>query len=485
MKNTIIKRVLSLAMSACMIVGYSGLTAYADDGNESDDIVEVLATDEEMAEEGEEFSEKSDITKNTEDGTEDNAENIPVTAVDDNAVAGGGNDDIKEVTVPARNIRLIGSQTNDIELGKTFQIKFSFSPSKSDDYVIYKSFDKKVVKVDENGVVTAIGYGTAKVQIKASSGVKKNIYFNVIEGEYDEYKEDDVVEEKKEVTSIELLSQNAMIHVGKKVQIETVLYPLGITDDLTYRSSNKDIAKVSSSGVVTALKNGSATITVTASNGVSAEFYITVYSDVYKGIDVSKWQEDINWKKVASQGIDFVMIRSSFGREHTDEKLKTNVEGCEKYGISYGFYHYTYATTVEEARIEAKYFLKTIKNYHPDYPVVLDIEEEFYKQMSRKQITNIIVAFMKELDNAGYYGVVYSYAKFFAEYIDMSRISKYDIWIASWGDEEKLNSVYDGYYSMWQYSATGKISGISGEVDLDYSYKDYSSIIKNSGKNKF
>ena len=474
-KKNILKRAVSLIVSACLAVTYAGFSAYADNGDGADDIVEILATEDEMADDGE--SETSDDGENTGD-----AENASVENTVDNAVAGGGNDDVKEVTVPARSIRLSGSQRNNLVIGETFQINYKLSPKNSDDYIKkYTNFGRTIVKVDNNGLVTAIGYGTAKVQLTTTSGRKVNIYFTVTDAEGN----DDVELEKGEVESIDFLSRNAMVHVGNKVQIEPLLYPLGITDDLTYKSNNTGVAKVSSSGAVTAVSDGSTTITVTASSGVSADFNISVYSDVYRGIDVSRWQGDINWNKVASKGIDFAMIRSSFGSEHTDEKLKANVEGCEKYGISYGFYHYTYAATVKEAKVEAKYFLKTIKNYNPDYPVVLDIEENFYKQMSRKQVTDIIAAFVSELENAGYYPAVYSYANFFRDYVDMSRISKYDIWIASWGDKEKLNSAYDGLYDMWQYSATGKVSGISGDVDLDYSYKNYPSIIKKKGLNKF
>ena len=193
--------------------------------------------------------------------------------------------------------------------------------------------------------------------------------------------------------------------------------------------------------------------------------------------------DKINWKKVASTDIDFVMIRSSFGYEDTDICLEQNVAGCEKYGIDYGFYHYTYARNVSEARKEAKYFLNAIKDYDPSYPVVLDIEESFYKKMDRKEVTDIIVTFMSELEKAGYYSAIYSYATFFNDYVDMSEISKYDIWIASWGDEEKLQSNYNGHYGMWQYSAKGSVSGIDGDVDMDYAFKDYAELIKEKGLN--
>lgn len=449
-----------------MIISTAGFSAFADN---DDDIEETVATEQELEFEGLENTD----AENAQD--KDNADE----STEDNAVAGNFNDDAKEVTTPAKGINLKVSQRNSIKIGETFQIDFKFKPVKSDDYVIYRNYNKKIVKVDENGLVTAIGYGTAKIRIEASGGAKKNIYFTVTDAEGNE----DAETVKGEVTSIELLDKTAMVRLGKDIQIEPILYPLGIFSDLKYESNNSSVAKVSSAGVVTAVGTGSAKITVTAESGVSAVFSITVYDDVFRGIDVSKWQGDINWKKVSLAGIDFAMIRSSFGREHTDEKLESNVQGCEKYGIPYGFYHYTYANSVSEAKKEARFFLKTIKNYSPDYPVVLDIEEEHFKKMSRSQVTNIIVAFMTELEEAGYYASIYSYANFFRDCVNMSKINKYDIWIASWGDEEKLNSVYDGHYGMWQYSATGKVNGINGEVDLDYAYKDYPSAIKRNGLN--
>ena len=439
MKGKKIKSFLCLALTLCMTFSLAGMTVHADDETEQSETV-----------------------------SESN---------EDKAVAGNFNEDNREVTTPARNIRLKVSQKNNLVIGSTFQIKYSFSPLKSDDYVTYRNLDKKIVKVDENGLVTAIGYGTAQVQLVASSGVKKNIYFTVTgkNGETENVMSD--------VEAIELLDKAAMIRVNKTVQIDPVIYPLGIYDNLTYKSSNTNVATVSPEGLVTAVNDGSAVITVSASSGVYAEFSVTVYSDILRGIDVSKWQGEINWKKVASSGIDFAMIRSSYGNEHTDEMLKKNVEGCEKYGIDYGFYHYTYAKSASEARTEAKYFLSKIKNYDPTYPIVLDIEEEFYKKMDRKKVTDIIVAFMTELENAGYYATVYSYAVFFRDNVDMSRVKKYNIWVASWGDEEKLNDSYDGQYGMWQYSSTGSVNGISGDVDLNYAYKDYAAIIKKNGLN--
>ncbi|MBQ8435823.1 MAG: hypothetical protein IJX24_07440, partial [Oscillospiraceae bacterium] len=167
-----------------------------------------------------------------------------------------------------------------------------------------------------------------------------------------------------------------------------------------------------------------------------------------------------------------------------DEKLKVNVKGCEKYDIPYGFYHYTYARNVNESKKEAKFFLNTIKNYSPEYPVVLDIEESFYERMSKKQVTDIICTFVEELEAAGYYAMIYSNAKFFEDNTVIERLKDYDIWVACWGDEEKLESSYSYHYGMWQYTDDGEIPGIDeNEVDLNYAYKNYAERIRRFGLN--
>lgn len=467
-KNTA-KRFIGALLSACMIMS-AGFTASAEELFEIEEIIIDDSSDNLMPDDSSE-----DNTENT----EDDGLTADITEDDDGAVAGGAGTDNHEVTIPARSIHLKTKQTNELVIGSTFQIKYNMSPVKSDDYVTFKSYNKSIIKVDETGLVTAVGYGKARVQLRTTKGVKKNIYFIVTDAEGNA----DAEVEMGEITSIEFADKFAMLRVGKEFQLEPIFYPLGLYDNVTYKSSNSSVASVSSTGKVKGISAGSAVITVTASNGVTAEFNVTVYSDVLRGIDVSKWQGDINWKKVSISGVDFAMIRSSYGSEHVDEKLAQNVAGCEKYGIPYGFYHYTYATTTAEAKQEAKFFLKTIKKYSPEYPIVLDIEEEFYKSMSRKQVTNIIVAFMEVVENAGYYTMVYNSPNFIKACIDDTKLQKYDIWIACWGDEDRLNSLYDGHYGMWQYTSSGTVNGINGSVDMDYSYKDYASVIRKKGLN--
>ena len=326
------------------------------------------------------------ITCETEDTTK-TSEEISLNIIEKDPVAGQNIESNKAVNIPARNVKLKTSQKNKLVIGKTFQIKYSLSPLKSDDYITYRNFNKKIVKVDENGLVTAIGYGTAKIQLETSSGKKRNIYFTVT----DENGNIQTELIKGEATEISFINQFAIIKKGKTKQIEPIFYPLGIYDNITYKSNDTSIATVSHTGLVTAIKPGETFITVTTDDGISANFEVTVYNDFFKGIDVSKWQGTIDWKKVSQEDIDYVMIRSSYGYEDTDPKLKSNVTGCEKYNIDYGFYHYTYAKNVSEAKKEAKYFLKTIKKYEPNYPLVLDIEEPFYNKMNRKKVTDIVV----------------------------------------------------------------------------------------------
>ncbi len=461
MRNKI--KFLTIILSLFLIIGTINFPVYAEKLEAIETLDEVVSSEE---------IETEAKTQSSDDNNSENTINDPV--------AGQNIESGKKITLPARNIKLKTSQKNKIIIGKTFQIKYSLSPLKSDDTVTYRNFNKKIVRVDENGLVTAIGYGTAKIQLETSSGKKRNIYFTVT----DENGNVQTELVKGDATQISFVNQFAMIRKGKTKQIEPIFYPLGIYDNVTYKSKDTNVATVSSTGLVTAIKPGETYITVTTDDGVSADFEVTVYNDFFNGIDVSKWQGTINWQKVAQENIDYVMIRSSYGYEDTDPKLKSNVSGCEKYSIDYGFYHYTYAKNVSEAKKEAKYFLKTIKNYSPDYPLVLDIEEPFYNKMSRKNVTDIVVTFMEELENAGYFAMIYCSPSFVNDRLDMSRIKDYDIWIACWGDEEKLNTYYSGHYGMWQYSDEGKISGISEDVDLNYAYKDYAAIIDKFGLNK-
>lgn len=204
-----------------------------------------------------------------------------------------------------------------------------------------------------------------------------------------------------------------------------------------------------------------------------------------KGIDVSYAQGEINWKKVAKSGVDFAIIRAGRGRAGSanemkeDDYFRENIEQAQKYGIDVGVYFYSYATTVAEAQEEARFYIEIIKDYEIQYPVILDMEEEFQNKISTKKLTKMIEAFFEVLKKEGYYPMLYSYKAWLEYNLDMTILDKYAVWLAQVGDEV----TYEGGYYIWQYSFKGKVKGIDTDVDLDISYRDFPEILKKYGLN--
>lgn len=203
-----------------------------------------------------------------------------------------------------------------------------------------------------------------------------------------------------------------------------------------------------------------------------------------KGIDVSKWQGDIDWNKVKADGINFAIIRAGYGKlaSQKDPKFDTNVTNAKKAGINCGVYWYSYATTVEEAYQEAEACYSIIKGYSFEYPIVFDIEDDSQRDLSTATISAIIDAFCSTLQDKGYYVSLYSYASFLTTKVYSSVLQKYDIWVAHYY-VSKPN--FTGSYGIWQYTDLGKINGISENVDMNYAYKDYPYIISKMHKNGY
>ncbi len=200
-----------------------------------------------------------------------------------------------------------------------------------------------------------------------------------------------------------------------------------------------------------------------------------------KGIDISKHQGDVDWDKVQASGkVDFVMIRAGYGKESNqiDIQFEANYAACKKLGIPCGAYWYSYATTAAEAKQEAQIFLGAISGKSFEYPVAYDIEEE----KCLKAADTIAAAFCEALENAGYYVMIYSFKSGLENSFSSTTKSAYDTWLAH-VDVEKTD--YSGNFGIWQYSWKGSVDGIAGDVDLDYAYKDYPSIMKKAGKNGF
>lgn len=208
-----------------------------------------------------------------------------------------------------------------------------------------------------------------------------------------------------------------------------------------------------------------------------------------KGIDVSEFNGVIDWAAVKASGkVDFAILRSGLGWTdgdisiRQDKRFVENVRGCEENGIPYGIYHYSYCIKPENARKEAQYAIKLIQaaGAKPLYPIWLDLEAEAQIPLGKTALTGLAADWMDELERAGYYAGIYSYRAFLENYLDMDKLSEYDVWLA---EVDVTAPKYRGAYGMWQYSWKGEVPGINGDVDLDCAYKDYPEIIKAKGLN--
>lgn len=195
----------------------------------------------------------------------------------------------------------------------------------------------------------------------------------------------------------------------------------------------------------------------------------------FRGIDISEYQGEIDFERVRASGIDFVMIRSGYGRnsDQRDGYLEQNIDGARKAGLNYGFYHYSYATTPERAAEEADFCLELIRGTDPTMPVAYDVEDPSLKGLSREQLTAVARTFLERIRAAGYYPMLYASLNWLTTRFEPSLLEAYDVWLAQWASAP----TYTGEFGMWQYTSSGRVPGISTAVDLNIAYKDYPAII--------
>ncbi|NLJ31477.1 MAG: LysM peptidoglycan-binding domain-containing protein [Clostridiales bacterium] len=202
------------------------------------------------------------------------------------------------------------------------------------------------------------------------------------------------------------------------------------------------------------------------------------------GIDVSHHQGDIDFARVKAAGVKFAMIRAGYGwenqSEQTDRKFYRNYKMATDVGLPCGSYHYSYATTPQEAEKEADFFLNIVKGCKFGYPVAFDMEDKTQANLGRSRLSDIAVAFCDKVEKAGYYVCVYSNLDWIRNRLDMQRLKRFDLWFARYNDKPG----YEGM-GMWQYSSSGKVDGIAANVDMDVAYKDYPSIMKAHGLNGY
>ena len=203
-----------------------------------------------------------------------------------------------------------------------------------------------------------------------------------------------------------------------------------------------------------------------------------------KGIDISQWQGNVDFDAVKRAGYEFVMIRAGYGRylSQKDPDFEQNYAKAKAAGLGVGAYWYSYAMTPDYARQEADICMQALEGKQFDYPIAFDIEESKQAQLPNIMVGDIVKAFCERMENRNYYVSLYSYASFLSEKVPAEYRKKYDVWVAAFDVSQPS---YSGAYGMWQYTARGKVSGVNGDCDCDYAYKDYPSIIKSAGLNGY
>ena len=206
-----------------------------------------------------------------------------------------------------------------------------------------------------------------------------------------------------------------------------------------------------------------------------------------KGIDISEFQENINYSKLKEQGIEFAIIRLGYGKNisQKDSLFETHFEGLKNAGIKVGAYLYSYAYVKTNAKLEAENTLEIIKGKQFDLPIFYDMEESKQALLGKEVLTEMANEWCRIIKNAGYKAGVYANLNWFKNYLNPYEIKAEEnyIWLALWNNDENPN--VDFPVDFWQYSSKGKLDGIKGRVDLDKSYtQDFPQPVENLKTNE-
>lgn len=287
-----------------------------------------------------------------------------------------------------------------------------------------------------------------------------------------------------DVSFLQIEISNQSVENNTQISISTKEYCKNVGDtftisvdtnndvnEITFTSSDSSVAKIISTekrlAKVKVNKVGNATVTIKQCNKI-----ITTKVKVEKAkcIDISEWNCDINFNKVRNTGVTCVIIRAGYGKDpnQEDNKFQEYYRQAKSAGLNVGAYWYSYATSVDAAKAEVKNCMNTIGGKEFDLPVFLDVEEYRQAVLPRRTLTDIISAFCDGIKSYGYDVGMYSAKSMLVDSAYPDELSsKYLIWIAA---PNTSYSDLPSYVDLWQYSWTGSVDGIRGDVDLNYIY---------------
>ncbi|MDD2591468.1 MAG: glycoside hydrolase family 25 protein [Erysipelotrichaceae bacterium] len=209
------------------------------------------------------------------------------------------------------------------------------------------------------------------------------------------------------------------------------------------------------------------------------DYIVDERSIVVHGIDISKFQGSIDWQKVSDTRVKFAIMRLGYrgyseGEIFLDDKFHDNMQNAVTYDIDVGVYFFSQAINTEEAIAEADFVLDQIVDYPITYPIVFDMEDIFntdtrIDNLSTSEITAITKAFCDRIRDAGYVPMIYGNSHWLFSKLDLHEIKDYAKWYAQYDTEP----YYPYNFDIWQYSNTGQVDGIAGNVDLNISFTDY------------
>lgn len=322
----------------------------------------------------------------------------------------------------------------------------------------YSSSNSDVASVKKSGgLVTAKKQGTATITCKLYNGATATCSITV----------------KAAPTNVTLSVSSKTLKVGENYIISESTNSGSYAYNFTWSSSNTNVATVKKTNgnkaQISPKMQGTTTITIKTYNGKTATCKITVSGSFVKCIDISTWQgRNVDFNKVKSDGIDYVILRAGYGRENyqKDDTFELNYSKAKSAGLKVGVYWFSYAMSPNEATTEAKACLYCLSNKQLDLPVYYDMEyAPAITGLSNSTLTQMCLNFCTTIENNGYDAGVYSSASVYSWQLDRNKIAKnYSIWNAEW------NSYYTVNCDVWQFTDSAKVNGISGNVDMSYIY---------------
>ena len=338
--------------------------------------------------------------------------------------------------------------------------------------VRFQSADEKIASVSESGVITAKAKGTTTVtaELRADANVRADVQVKVTEGAVLPLKDKDGNQlyvkdgdSYREATTADYSKYDVFYRKGKVAK--RYRYTGWQTlDGLTY-FFDKTGKPVTGTQIV---------------QGVSYTFNaegVLNGSDSRLGIDVSTWNGQIDWSQVARSGVSYAIIRAGYRGSSTgalirDSAFSRNASGATAAGIRVGIYIFSQATNEAEAVEEASMAVQLASGYHVSLPIFIDVEGSGGRgdRVSVAQRTANIAAFCRTVENSGYKAGVYANKSWFTHNINVGALTGYHIWLAQYAAKPTYTA---SRYDIWQYSSSGRISGIKGNVDMNMFYRAY------------